>query len=306
MTPRDTRARCGLGIAFLTLAATVAGAQDLEPRAYSASPVGTNFLAGILTRSEGDVVTDPTLPVTNADAQINGFALGYGRTFPLFGRQALVLAALPYAWGHASGDVSGERRRADRSGLADFKGKLSVNLYGNPARFPEEFARTASRTILLGASFTVSAPTGQYDPTRLVNLGTNRWAFKPEVGVSVPVGRFYFDLYTGVIFFTTNPAFYPGPNRRSQDPLATVQFHASYTFRPGLWLAADATWYGGGAAHVNDGPATGRTDNTRVGGTLSVPLGRRQSFKLAYSKGATVRAGQDFRTFTAAWQILWF
>ena len=292
--------------ALIAAGAAAAAAQELEPRAYSPSPVGANFLAAVLTGSQGDVLTDPSLPVTNVNAHINGFGLGYGRTFALFGRQALVVAVQPYAWGNVSGDVGEDRRRVTRSGLADLKAKVSINLYGNPAQSPEEFARAAARTLQLGASLTIAAPTGQYDPTRLINLGTNRWAFKPEVGASVPVGRFFFDAYVGVIFFTANSSFYPGENRRTQDPLPTVQFHVSYTFRPGLWLAVDSTWYGGGASHVNGGPGTARSNNTRIGGTISLPLGRGQSFKLAYSTGAAVRAGQDFKTLTAAWQILWF
>ena len=286
--------------------AGAAGAQELEPRSYSASPVGLNFAILGFVRSTGDVVTDPSIPITNAEAHINGFALGYGRTFGLLGRQALVTAALPYAWGDAEGDVGEERRRITRSGLADMRVKLAVNLLGNPAMTPAEFAQAPQDRFLLGASLTVSAPTGQYDETKLINLGTNRWAFKPELGISVPWKNFDFDAYAGVVFFTLNPHFYPtGASTRQQDPLLTAQAHVSYTFGPGLWLAADATWYSGGASHVNGGPASSRQDNTRVGVTLSVPLGRSQSVKLAYSRGASVRFGQNFETYGAAWQIRW-
>lgn len=298
----------GLLLAALAASAVAgaASAQDLEPRAYSASPVGVNFVVLGYVYSTGGVVTDPSLPVSNVEAHINGFALGYGRTFGLFGRQALVTAALPYAWGSVAGDVGEERREVTRSGLTDMRAKLSVNLLGNPAVSPAEFAREHRDRVLLGASFTISAPTGQYDETKLINLGTNRWAFKPELGVSVPWKNFDFDVYAGVVFFTENPDFYPGTSTRTQDPLPTVQAHASYTFRPGLWLAVDGTWYGGGAAHINDGPGTARLDNTRVGVTLSVPLGRNQSVKLAYSRGATTRFGSTFDTYGAAWQMRWF
>lgn len=292
----------GLAMVMIAAAAT---AQDLEPRAYSALPVGLNFVILAFSRSTGGVVTDPSLPVSNVDARINGFALGYGRTFGVLGRQALVTAALPYAWGSIEGDVGEQRRRITRSGLGDMKAKVSVNLLGNPAVSPEEFARAHRDRLLLAVSLAVSAPTGQYDETKLINLGTNRWTFKPELGISVPWKKFNFDAYAGVVFFTLNPSFYPGTSSRQQDPLATVQAHASYTFRPGLWLAADGTWYGGGDAHVNDGPGAGRLDNTRVGGTLSIPIGRQQSVKIAYSRGASVRFGQNFETIGAAWQMRW-
>jgi hypothetical protein len=170
---------------------------------------------------------------------------------------------------------------------------------------PEEFARAHRDRLLLAASLSVAAPTGQYDETKLINLGTNRWAFKPELGVSVPWKRFDFDAYAGAIFFTRNPHFYPGTSSRQQDPVATVQAHVSYTLRPGLWFAVDGTWYGGGDAHVDGGPGQGHLDNTRVGGTLSIPIGRGQSVELAYSRGASVRFGQDFETVGAAWQMRW-
>jgi hypothetical protein len=298
------------GLLLAALAASAAAApelaQELEPRAYSASPVGLNFVVLGYVHSTGGVVTDASLPVSNAEAHINSFVLGYGRTFGLLGRQALVTAALPYAWGSAEGDVGEERRRITRSGLADMRLKLAVNLLGNPAMSPAEFARAPRDRVLIGASFTVSAPTGQYDETKLINLGTNRWAFKPELGLSVPWKNFDFDAYAGVVFFTRNPNFYPGASTRQQDPLATVQAHVSYTFRPALWLAVDGTWYGGGDAHVDDGPGKGRLDNTRIGVTLSVPLGRNHSVKLAYSRGASVRFGQNFETIGASWQMRWF
>jgi len=296
-----------LAVLAASIAAPAAGrAQDLEPRAYSASPVGLNFAVLGYVYSTGDVVTDPSLPITNAEAHINVMALGYGRTFALFGRQALITAALPYAWGNAEGDVGDVHRRVTRSGLADLKARLSVNLLGNPAVSPAEFAQSHQDRVLVAASLALSAPTGQYDSTRLINLGTHRWAFKPEIGVAVPWKKFDFDLYAGGVFFTRNPSFYPGGAIREQDPLAVIQFHASYTFRPGLWLAADATWYGGGDVHVNDGPGTGRQDNTRVGGTLSVPISRWHSVKFAYSRGVSVRFGQNFDTYSAAWQFRWF
>ncbi len=286
-------------------AAPLAGAQELEPRAYSPSPVGANFVVAGFGRSTGDVVTDPSLPFSDVSARVNGVTVGYGRTFGLFGRQALATAALPYAWGDVEGNVQEERRQITRSGLTDLKAKLAVNLYGSPARTPQEFA-AQTRGVIVGASLAIQAPTGQYNETKLINLGTNRWAFKPEIGLSVPWKRFDFDVYAGAVFFTENPNFYPGTSTRRQDPIETVQLHIDYTFRPGLWLALDSTWYGGGAARVNDGPPGTRLSNSRVGATLSIPVGKRQSVKVNYSTGASVRAGQNFDTFAAAWQILWF
>jgi hypothetical protein len=235
--------------ALCTLAALVcllghpgaARSQDLEPKAYSASPVGAAFLVVGLSRSSGSVLTDPTLPLSDVDANINGVPLAVGYTFGLFGKLALATAALPYAWGDVTGLVQEQARSITRSGLTDFRAKLSVNLVGNPAMGVREFAR-APRTVIVGTSLTVTAPTGQYDSAKLINLGTNRWAFKPEVGVAVPKGRWDFDGYLGVWLFTHNEDFFPGGRARSQDPVVALQGHASYTLRPRLWVAFDATW----------------------------------------------------------------
>ena len=291
-------------VCLLAISAS-ARAQDLEPKAYSASPVGAAFLVLGLSRSTGSVLTDPTLPLTDVEATISGAPLAGGLTFGLFGKLALVTAALPYAWGTVTGRVGDDAGKVARSGLADARAKLSVNLVGNPAMGLRAFVKAPRKTIV-GTSVVVSAPTGQYDGAKLINLGTNRWAFKPEVGVAVPKGRWDFDAYIGVWLFTNNGDFYPGGRLRSQNRVAALQGHASYTFKPRLWAAVDATWYQGGAASVDVAEPSGEMNNSRLGATVSFPLGRQQSFKVAYSSGVAVRTGTNFRTISVGWQLLRF
>jgi len=283
-----------------------ARAQELEPRSYSPSPVGLNFAGIAYGYSTGGVVFDPSLPITDVTAHVGGIAVAYGRTFDFFGRQALGTLVLPFAFGDMEGKVQEQARRITRTGQADMRGRLSVNLLGNPSQTPREFAQTEHDAVLVAMSLTLSAPTGQYYEDKLINIGTNRWAFKPEVGVAVPVNKFSFEAYAGVIFFTANPDFYPGGQHRQQDPITAIQFHSSYTLRPGAWVALDATWYGGGASSTNGGPKSERLANTRVGATVSLPLSRSQSVKVAFSRGASVRVGTNFTSVIAAWQIHWF
>ena len=298
------RERCIIAVLLVVVAS--GRTQDLEPRAYSASPVGVNFVVIAYGYSSGSVLFDPTLPLSNVKASLNIPNFGYGRTFGLFGRQALVTAVLPYVWGNISGQVFEQSRSIQRSGLADIRVKLSTNLRGNPARTPAEFARLRKRPLIVGTSITVSAPSGQYAPAKLVNIGTNRWAFKPEVGVSWPVmKRLYLDLYAGISLFTHNTDFFPGNKLRQQGPVTSVQGHVSYTFRSRLWAAADMTWYRGGAVSVDHGTPTGEQNNSRAGMTLSLPLTAQQSLKLAYSTGTTARIGSNFRSVTVAWQYSW-
>lgn len=282
-----------------------AAAQDLEPKAYAAGAVGTAFLVAGFVRSSGSVLTDPTLPLTNIEARINGVPLAAGYTFGLFGKLALVTATVPFTWGEVTGQIGEDSRVANRSGLADVRAKFSINLAGNPAMGLREFSKTP-RTTIIGTSLTVITPTGQYTGERLINLGTNRWGVKPEVGVSVPKGHWDVDAYFGLWLFSDNRDFYPGGRVRSQGNVAALQGHVSYTIRPRLWIAADATWYRGGGASIDGGEASGAMNNSRLGATMSFPVGRRQSLKLAYSSGIAVRSGTNFRTLSAGWQWVRF
>ena len=281
-----------------------AAAQDMEPKAYSASPVGANFLVATYGRSTGSVVFDPSLPITDVNARVGNVALGVGHTFGLFGKLTRVSVAFPYAWGRVTGKVGGEAGEVSREGLADTRVRLSMNLRGTPAMSTAAFAKAPHRTIV-GAGITVAAPTGQYYDTKLINLGTNRWGFRPEVGISVPVGRWDLDSYVGVWWFTSNASFYPGGLSRTQDPVVSWQGHAAYTFRSRAWVAADATWYRGGASQIEGGEPKAAMNNSRLGATVSLPVGTRQSIKISYSSGIVVRTGTNFNTLGVAWQMLW-
>jgi len=281
-----------------------ASAQDLEPRAYAANPVGAAFLVVGWSRSTGAIVTDPTLPITDINATVDAVPAGVGYTFNLAGKVAQAVVALPYAWAEVSGTVYEQSHSVSRSGLADTRIRFAINLRGNDAMGLRDFVKTPRRTIV-GASVVVSAPTGQYYGDKLINIGTNRWAFKPEVAVSVPKGRWDLDAYLGTWLFVRNNDYFPGGVSRTQSPMAALQGHGAYTFRPRLWLAADGTWYVGGKATIGDGDPGSRVNNVRLGLTLSLPAGRQQSVKVAYSTGAAVRTGTDFRTFSVAWSRVW-
>lgn len=289
-------------VLVLSLAGAAAG-QELEPRAYAPNPTGATFVLLAYGRTSGDVVFDPSLPFRDVSAAVNSTSLLAGRTFGLLGRSASAGVALPYVWGSMQGSVGEQFRRIERSGLGDVRGRLAVNLVGAPALGLREFAARRPGTTL-GASLTVVAPSGQYDPAKLINIGANRWSFKPELGLSHPAGRWFLELYTGVWLFADNDDYFGG-QRREQAPLGSVQGHMAYAFRPRLWLAGDATFYTGGRTTVDGAASADTLSNSRVGLTLSLPAGRRNSVKLTWATGFTTRVGGDFDTFGVAWQTLW-
>lgn len=300
--PSRGRAVRAIGLLFV-LGPAPSGAQELEPRAYAPNPKGATFVLLAYGHSAGDVVFDSSLPVTDVRARVSSTALLFGRTFGLAGRSASLGVSVPYVWGSVEGQVAESFRRITRSGLADARMRLAVNLWGGPALGPREFATRRPRTTV-GASLLVQAPTGQYDPAKLINLGSNRWSVKPEIGLSHPRGRLYLEAYAGAWLFTDNDEFFGGQHRR-QDPIGTLQAHVSYSFRPRLWVAGDATFYRGGSTTVDGVPKDDLQENSRLGLTGAFPVGRRHSVKVSWASGFTTRFGGDFQTLAIAWQTLW-
>lgn len=294
----------GLAVPALALTVGAARAQELEPRAYSPSPVGATFVVAGYGHSSGAVEFDAGGPIHDAHADINLASVGVSHVFALAGHQAAVTAALPYAWGDASGNVGETNQAIHRSGLGDARVKVSALLIGGPALSRRAFVVREPGPIL-GVSLLAVVPTGEYMPDKLINIGANRWAFKPEVGVSFPMGRWQADAYAAVWLYTANDDFLNG-KRRERDPMGAFQLHVSYTFRPGLWAAVNGTYYQGGTTTVDGVRDLNRQKNARVGLTLSVPVTPRQSVLLSASKGALTRFGGDFTTFGVSWRALSF
>jgi hypothetical protein len=286
-------------------------AQDLSPRAYVITPVHSNAI--ILTYSfyDGSLDLGP-LPI-GATGKYSVPIFSYYHAFSFFGRSANIVAALPYAFGNFQGTVIGAEKHAYRSGLLDSVFRVSVNLKGGPAMPPKEFVKWRQK-LLLGASLKVVPPTGQYDPTKLINWGTNRWSFKPEFGYSQRwAGKWILDGYFGVWFFTTNPeffshnAFFSGTNSQSQKPIGALEGHLSYDFKKHrLWASLDGNFWFGGTTSVNGVPNPfSRQANSRIGGTVSVPITKHQSLKFSYSDGTYIRFGGNYQNVSAAWQYSW-
>lgn len=279
-------------------------AQELEPRSYSQAPVGTNFAVINYGRVTGSVVLDPTIPITDASARFDSATLGYSHVFGFLGRQTSISLGVPYVWGTGEGLVNGVSRRIYRSGLGDPRLRFAFILFGSPAVGPAEFKKHKSRTVV-GTSLVVVVPLGQYDPNLLINIGSNRWAFKPEIGISRTLRSWMLELDLGSWFFMQNSDFFQG-HVREQSPIGSAQAHVSYTFRPGLWVALDGTYYTGGRTHVNGVRGNDLQQNSRLGATMALPLTRSQSLKLAYNRGTTVRVGGNFTTFGVTYQVRWF
>ena len=147
---------------------------------------------------------------------------------------------------------------------------------------------TYSQDVIVGVGLQVTAPFGQYDSSKLLNVGTNRWSFKPELGVSKAWGPLILELIPAVTFFTTNDDFLEGKTLQ-QDPIYSVQGHLIYQFVPAFWAAFNATYYTGGRTAI-DGEEGQRLEN---------------SIKVSGSTGVYNRTDNDFWAVGIAWQLRW-
>ena len=150
----------------------------------------------------------------------------------------------------------------------------------------------------------VTAPLGQYDNSKVVNLGTNRWSFKHEVGVSKAFGPWILEATAAATLYTDNTDFFNG-NTRAQRPLYSFEGHAIYSFTPGIWGSLDVTYFNGGRTSINDTLNNDLQQNWRLGGTLSFPVSIQDSVKLYASSGVSARTGNDFHLIGIAWQYRW-
>lgn len=304
---RRSRTRLWLNAAVVLLALQL-HAQSLAPRAYVITATNSNAVTLTWSFYDGGVNLNGTLPITNATGTYSVPSFAYYHALNFFGRSSNITVSLPYGVGTFSGEELGKGRSVYRSGLLDFAARFSVNLKGGPAMTPQQYVKWKQK-VLLGASVTVIAPTGQYDPTKLVNWSINRWAVKPEFGYSQRWGPWILDAYGGVWFYTTNPASYhvPVPKPQTESPIGSFEGHWSYDFKKArMWASLDGNFWWGGITALSGirNPETKQT-SSRIGGTFAYPFTKHQSVKIAYSYGTYVRFGGNYQSLQVAWQYSW-
>ncbi len=285
------------------LAGSPARAADIEPRAYANAPVGINFLVAGYAYSKGGLSTDPSSPLQEARLTINTGVMAYARTMGFWGKSGKIDVVVPYSDLAGTALVNGEPAERNVSGFGDPRLRLSVNFFGAPALSLQEFAGYR-QDLIVGASLQVAPPLGQYDPDRLVNLGSNRWFVKPEIGVSKAFGAFTLELAGAVFLYTTNDDYFGGKTLE-QDPVYSAQAHLIYSFGRGVWAAVDGAYDYGGRTTIDGVRDDEVLGNSRVGLTVALPVSRSSSIKLYASTGTATRTGTDYDLVGIAWQYRW-
>ena len=291
-----------LGLPFLCLA------QELEPRRWSHLPTGKNFVGGGYAYTKSDIFFDPVLRTENVESEMHSWALKYIRTFELFQKSARIDFTQAYQEGRWTGLLDGVPTSIKRSGLADSVLRFAINLYGAPPLEGKEFAAYRAKTnveTVLGTALVVQLPTGDYMNDKLINLGTNRFTFRPQFGVLHNRGKWSMELTGAVWLYTDNDDFFNG-NKLEQDPYYTIQTHLIYTFRPGFWTAASAGYGYGGESTVSGVEKNDRRENLAWALSFGFPITRQLGVKVIYLSTRTQESiGQDTDSIGGAFSIFW-
>jgi len=279
-------------------------AQDLEPRRWSHMPTGLNFAGIGIGHVEGEIFLDPVLLVEEAEFDMEAVGLAYVRSFGIAGKSARVDFSLPYRAGRWEGTIDGKQVDLRRRGLGDPRIRFSMLLYGGPARTPAEFVKSKKSNTVVGAAVALTMPFGEYSSERLINLGSNRWVVRPQLGVTHTRGKWTGELTGSVFLYGDNNEFWQDTKLES-DPLWALQAHLIYTFKPGLWTSLSTAYGTGGEAKVNKVAKNNLSGNWLSALSFGFPIDRRQGIKITLLTGRTQKpTGVDIDSLAIGYSLM--
>ena len=296
-------ARVFLGVTLVVAGLSMARAQDLEPRTYTNIPVGQNFLGVGYLYSEGEVNPSPSVPLRDIEITMQGAVAAYVRSLDLWGKAGKVDALWGRLCQEGSGLVNEVRIKGDRCGTIDPSVRLSYLFYGAPAMDMKTFRANPAQRVI-GVSLKVDMPYGDYNNENIINTGSNRWTFKPEIGISNRWGRWSAETAFAARLFGDNDNA-KGNTTLEQDPLYQVQLHVIYDLPKGRWISLNGNYFWGGRTEKNGVRGDDRQENSRVGVTFALPLTTQQSLKFYASRGLISNIGNDSDTVGVVWQYRW-
>ncbi len=267
-----------------------------------------NFGGFAFAHTEADILFDPTLLLENVEMTIDTWAVKYIRTFELFEKSSRIDITQGYQKGEWTGLLDGVPGSTSRNGLSDTFVRVAMNLYGAPPLRGKEFGTYRSNVnieTIVGAALTVRMPTGNYLEDKLVNLGQNRFAFRPQLGIMHNRGKWTTELTGEVAFYTKNDEFFNG-NTLEQKPLYIVHGHLIHTFKPGQWASISAGYDHGGENRLNGVDKDDTKQN--IGWKLSYahPINRALGINVFYLGTRTQKStGSDSDTLVVSMSFVW-
>jgi len=261
-------------------------------RAYANAPIGLNVAQLVYSHSEDNV---------KRNLKSDAGALYYYHYLDVFGKIALVGGYIPYANIRVSFPTS--TLHFSRTGMGDPTLVIGMDFFGAPALGRKAF-RHYQQNLIIGGSLQVSAPLGQYDAASGLNIGSNRWSFRPELAISQAAGDFVIDVFGNYRSFTDNRDFHSSLIK-SQRGKWGIENHLSYTLMRGVWISADyfRTW-GGETTVSGINQHNGVRDST-IGVTVNKAFAAGYSIQGKYRHDTVSQSGNKIRSFTLKFQYVW-
>ena len=296
-------------VCLLSLASSLSCfALEPEPRKWNHLPLDANFGGVAYAYTEADILLNPALRLDNVDMTMKTWAGKYIRTFELFEKTARIDVAQGFQDVEWTGLLNGTPARTSRRGLTDTLVRFGINLYGAPPLKGKAYQAYRSEQkveTIVGFGLVMRLPTGHYKEDKLLNIGKNRYGFRPQLGLIHTRGRWMFEVTTEVRLYTKNDDFFDGQELK-QDPLYIMHGHLIYTFRPGLWIGAGFGHDYGGESAINGVGMDDRKQNIGWTCSLNVPINRTVGIKLAYIGTETKeKTGLDSNTIMTSVAFIW-
>lgn len=282
-------------------------AQDIEPRRWTPMPLGIHVFGVGYVNTNGDIFFDPLLQAEDVTVKVNSFVLQYVQPFKLGNRLARLDVTLPYSFARWDGLLAEVPTTVKRNGFSDPRLRLSLNLIGPKAiglKEMMEYMKSHPTNTIVGVSIAVTLPLGQYFDEKILNLGSNRFIFRPQIGMVHNWGKWSYELTGSVFLYTNNNNFANGKTKK-QDPIFALQTHLIRRFNPKIWASLSFGYGLGGQSIVNNQPNNDARGNLLVSPAFGYSLTKRQAIKVAFLRLETLKdIGADTNTFVIAWSTV--
>jgi hypothetical protein len=275
-------------------------AAQVPARFYWKTLSGANAVPLIYNSMSGNTNPfDPAHVVSpGADIEASLAIAGYGRTFTLFGRGALVAVLVPM--GNISGEVTAAGLTVSQAarGFGDPTVEFDLNLIGPKAQTNLVDVLRYQPGFSLDLIVDLAVPLGEYDDSRSLNLGQNRWYGRVgapivwQLGTWAPGQRTTLEFLPAVWLFGENDDFVG--QTLETDPLFQLDAHLTRDFTTHLWGSLDGSWYQGGKASV-DGVEGEKLDNLAFGLTLGYQINDNLGLTFGYKSTVADSAPGDLQ-----------
>ena len=257
-------------------------AQDLEPRRWTPLPAGTSIIGVHYGNISGDIGFDPVLKIEDAEVDRDLVIVSYTHFFSVAGESLRFDILLPWHNVKWDGLLNGEPADAQRTDIGDPRFRLSATLFDSSTQSSETSDDSKEiGTTVVGAAISVTVPWGEYYDEKLLNIGTNRYTIRPQIGVVHTRGPWSYELTGSIFFFTDNDRFYNG-NKLEQDHFYAVQTHIIRVFSPGVWGSVSAGYGKGSQTTVNGRENDDKRDGFITALSFGLPIAANQGLKFSY------------------------